>query len=173
MKIMMQDPSASEKLRAVLMTGRPRTLPTRTASRILVLLTVILLLATLTSPTEAAILGMSRREAPNSRKVNFVNQSGRRVDVLWINRSTNPISYVSNSENGEGYPYGATQGINSFIGHEFEIREMSSKRTGQCNVPGDCQTGYFQVNDQEGQSKYRGKAFNFHMSGQVYPRYSH
>ena len=77
------------------------------------------------------------------------------MDLFWINRAANPIEFRSNSENGEGYPYGASQGLTSYIGHEFEIREMPSKKTGECRIPGDCKTGYFQVNDQEGQSKFQ------------------
>jgi hypothetical protein len=116
------------------------------------LLFPLLVVTGLIPSIHAAVLGISRRDSPNVRKFMFVNRSGRRVDLLWMNRSTDPVSYSSNSENGEGYPYGATTGISSFIGHEFEIREMPSKKTGQCKIPGNCQIGQFQVNDQEGQS---------------------
>jgi len=98
----------------------------------------------------SAALGRRRRENPTERNILFVNKSGRRVDVLWINRHTDPVSYRTNSENGEGYPYGASQGINSFLSHEFQVREMPSKKTGKCRSD-ECQTAYFQVNEQEGQ----------------------
>lgn len=101
---------------------------------------------------ESAILGLERRENPNSRHVDVLNQSGRRFDIFWINRRTNPVSYHPNSENGEGYPYGATAGIASYVGHEFEIREMPSKKTGTCLFD-KCRTSYFQVNDRQKQRK--------------------
>jgi len=114
----------------------------------------------LPATVHSAALGIDRRESPNQRNVVLHNKSGRRVDLFWINRSVDPIEFRSNSENGEGYPYGASQGITSYIGHEFEIREMPSKRTGECRIPGDCSTGYFQVNDQEGQKITIDKDFN-------------
>ena len=114
---------------------------------------LMVLLIAFPSSANAAALGMERRESPSQRNVVVYNKSGRRIDVFWINRHTDPVSYQSNSEGGQGYPYGASQGINSYIGHEFEIREMPSKTTGQCKIPNDCKKGYFQVNDQEGQSK--------------------
>lgn len=102
---------------------------------------------------QSAALGRARRENPNQRNILFVNKSGRRVDVLWINRATDPVTYRTNSENGEGYPYGASQGINSYLSHEFQVREMPSKKSGKC-LSDECRTAYFQVNDQEGQSAY-------------------
>ena len=114
---------------------------------------VLVVLAALVPTTLGAVLGMSRRVSPNARKIFFVNRSGRRIDVLWVNRSTNPVSYVTNSDKGEGFPYGASQPIDSYIGHEFEIREMPSRITGQCKIPENCQTALVQVNDQEGQSR--------------------
>ena len=114
---------------------------------------VLFLLVGLIPTISGAVLGMTRRVSPNARKMIFVNRSGRRIDVFWVNRSTNPVSYVSNSEKGEGFPYGATQAIDSYIGHEFEIREMPSRITGQCKIPENCQTALVQVNDQEGQSR--------------------
>lgn len=121
-------------------------------------LLVLAVLISLPTGGDSAALGMERREAPNQRNVLVFNKSGRRVDIFWINRAVEPNEFRSNSENGEGYPYGASQGINSYIGHEFEIREMPSKKTGQCQIPNDCKKGYFKVNDQEGQSKYNSHA---------------
>jgi len=122
-----------------------------------VLLFIVIILPT---NVNAAALGMERRETPTQRNVLLINKSGRRVDLFWINRFVDPIQFQSNSDNGEGYPYGASQGINSYIGHEFEIREMPSKKTGQCQIPNDCKKGYFQVNDQEGQKITIDKNFN-------------
>lgn len=132
-----------------------RNAPLRLRLPLLLLSTLIVILLSLpVSTVNAAALGKERRESPNQRKVFLHNQSGRRVDAFWINRADQPNTFHTNSEDGQGYPFGASQGINSYIGHEFEIREMPSKKTGECQIPGECQTGYFQVNDQEGQSKY-------------------
>ncbi len=126
-------------------------LPFFLSSQLILALSTLIILPT---SVNSAALGMERREAPNQRNILLLNRSGRRIDIFWINRSVDPIEFRSNSENGEGYPFGASQGINSYIGHEFEIREMPSKKTGECQIPGDCQKGYFQVNDQEGQSTW-------------------
>jgi hypothetical protein len=123
-------------------------------SLLLLLSTVFVFLSHSTNTVNAAAFGKERREAPNQRNIVLYNQSGRRVDAFWINRSHEPNTYHSNSDNGEGYPFGAQQAINSYIGHEFEIREMPSKKTGACQDPDNCRKGLFQVNDQEGQSKY-------------------
>lgn len=138
--------SSKSKSRSLWKNGQQRRLLALSA------LMLILQLST-TGTVNAAALGKERRETPNQRTIQLHNQSGRRVDVLWINRSVQPNTFISNSESGEGYPYGAQQGINSYIGHEFEVREMPSKKTGECRIPGDCKKGYFQVNEQEGQRK--------------------
>lgn len=113
----------------------------------------VLVSCLLLSRVDSAALGQRRREAPNGRVVVVDNQSGRRIEVYWINRQKNPPSFHANSADGEGYPYGATTAINSYIGHEFELRELPSKRSNECATPGQCRKGHFQVNDQEDQGE--------------------
>jgi hypothetical protein len=100
----------------------------------------------------SAALGKSRHEAPNQRSVSVSNLSGRRVDVFWINDSQTPVTYVSNSDKQEGYPYGGETAMLSYVGHKFEIREMPRKATGMCDQE-ECAKGYFEVNDQEKQGR--------------------
>lgn len=88
----------------------------------------------------------------------FKNNSGRRVDVLWMNTlepkgPDGKFLLQSNSENGEGYAYGADAGISSYIGHAFEVQEMPAKSTGKCFNEIKCRSGYFKVNQEEDQGK--------------------
>jgi hypothetical protein len=79
----------------------------------------------------SAALGRTRHERPTQRSVLFRNNSGRRVDVLWVNNFKQPTEFVSQNNN-EGYPYGGDTNFLSYIGHEFEVRELPSKKTGSC-----------------------------------------
>jgi hypothetical protein len=119
----------------------------------LLLLSVVLFPSSFVVLVSSAALGKSRHEAPNQRSVFVRNQSGRRVDIFWINNFKSPTTYSTNSENGEGYPYGGETAMLSYVGHEFEIREMPRKSTGTCDVEDACAKAYFKVNDQEKQGK--------------------
>jgi hypothetical protein len=99
---------------------------------------------------ECAALGRSRRRTDSQRSIRFRNQSGRRTDIFWVNTFKEPNEFVTQSIDGEGYLYGADTSISSFIGHEFEVREQPSKKTGRC-VYDECRKARFKVNDQENQ----------------------
>jgi hypothetical protein len=79
----------------------------------------------------SAALGRTRHEKPTQRNLLFRNNSGRRVDVLWVNNFKQPNEFVSQNAH-EGYPYGGDTNFLSYSGHEFEVREMFSKKTGSC-----------------------------------------
>lgn len=85
----------------------------------------------------------------DSRNIQLINDSGFKIEVYWINRWKND-ELVINTE--EGVMNGASTGINSFVGHEFQIVEVPSKKTGKCREE-ECKTATFQVNANDGQSK--------------------
>uniref|UniRef100_A0A7S0F523 Uncharacterized protein n=1 Tax=Craspedostauros australis TaxID=1486917 RepID=A0A7S0F523_9STRA len=105
----------------------------------------------------AAILGQRRHETPTQRSITIHNRSGVRMDAMWINRNDNPITFHSNT-GGDGTPYGGDQTISSFIGHEFELRELPGKKSGKCKF-GTCRKAYIQVNDEEDQVVQLDKNF--------------
>jgi hypothetical protein len=115
------------------------------------LLHLLWLTISLPSIVHGAALGRSRKTGQNDsqRSFHFLNQSGRRVDLLWVNVFKKPNEFVSQN-GGEGYPYGGDTSVSSFIGHEFEIREMPSKKTEQCLFE-ECRKARFRVNDQDNQ----------------------
>ncbi|KAG7359632.1 hypothetical protein IV203_034730 [Nitzschia inconspicua] len=104
----------------------------------------------LSRSVQGAILGRSQKSAnENQRSFHFHNKSGRRVDVLWVNVHKTPNEFVSQN-GGEGYPFGGDTSVLSYIGHEFEILEMPSKKTKKCLFE-ECRKARFTVNDQENQ----------------------
>lgn len=85
-------------------------------------------------------------EHDHERSINIVNKSGRRMNVYWVNNidSTKPEELVSQSEKGDGYPYGSDAHIKSYVGHTFEIQEMPGKKSKVCQQE-LCWTRRFQV----------------------------
>ena len=89
----------------------------------------------------------------DSREVHVRNEAGFKVEVYWINRWKND-ELVLNTE--EGIFHGAETVIKSFVSHEFQLKEIPSKKTGRCRGENDeCREGYFQVTEYEGQGEQR------------------
>lgn len=91
------------------------------------------------------------------RSIQIVNESGRRVDVFWVNPDTGELIRQT-----EPFVYnGGTLPLTSYIGHTFEVRELPSSKTGYCGDPSNeatvgtiCRMGTFTVNDNDQQSKF-------------------
>jgi len=50
---------------------------------------------------------------------------------------------------------GADFALDSFIGHEFEVRELPSKRTGLCKSEDQvCRNGFFAVSENQDQGEH-------------------
>uniref|UniRef100_A0A7S0KAA4 Fe2OG dioxygenase domain-containing protein n=1 Tax=Leptocylindrus aporus TaxID=1398097 RepID=A0A7S0KAA4_9STRA len=62
------------------------------------------------------------------RSIQFVNRSGHRVEVHWINPDNGQLILQSNPF----IYHGATLSLNSYVGHTFQLREMPSKNSGVC-----------------------------------------
>jgi hypothetical protein len=90
-------------------------------------------------------------QASNSRNLLLINEAGVSAEVHWIDsKSRNSVLL---SDEG-GIRDGGQMPLNSFVGHEFEIREMPSPQSGQCdNEDKVCRTVHFIVTDSEDQGK--------------------
>ena len=84
-----------------------------------------------------------------SRSITILNESGSRIEVYWIHPETGEGTLMSTPDvlNGANFP------LNSFVGHQFEIRELPGKATGVCKSEGQvCRNGYFTVSENDDQS---------------------
>ena len=82
------------------------------------------------------------------RNIKIVNESGGRIEVYWIHPQTREGSLMSTPD----VQNGATFPLNSFVGHEFEIREKPSKTTGVCkSADQTCKQGFFAVSENDDQ----------------------
>jgi hypothetical protein len=85
------------------------------------------------------------------RAVRLVNGSGSKVEVYWIDVSTRNAVLMSTPfvYDGADFP------INSFVGHEFEVRELPSSKTGTCASPDNvCRVANFVVSESDNQCKF-------------------
>ena len=92
------------------------------------------------------------RADDESRSISIVNESGHRVQVHWID-----------PDDGELVPQiepdllnGASFNLNSYVGHNFEVRELPAKKTGVCaGEDQNCGVDYFTVNSNHDQGESR------------------
>lgn len=83
------------------------------------------------------------------RPIKILNQSGSTVEIYWIHPSTRELSLMSNPNVMNGAPFN----LNSFVEHEFEIRELPSAKTGLCKGADKvCRTNYLMVTVNSDQS---------------------
>mmetsp|Transcript_6293 Transcript_6293/g.10929 ORF Transcript_6293/g.10929 Transcript_6293/m.10929 type:complete len:462 (+) Transcript_6293:254-1639(+) len=112
-------------------------LPTLPPSMILLLLLLVLQLSsTITNAAQVA------------RSIQIMNESGRRVDVHWINPDTKEMVLQSTPD----ILNGASQDLNSYVGHTFEVRELAAKKSGVCAGEDEtCRVDHFTVNKNQDQ----------------------
>jgi hypothetical protein len=98
----------------------------------------------------AAIVGYAAR-SPN-RNIQMLNDSGSRIEVYWVHpdsgerrlMSTNPVLF------------GATFPLQTFVGHEFELRELPSEKTGECkSADQTCRQAGFVISENDDQGAFR------------------
>lgn len=85
-----------------------------------------------------------------SRYIKILNESGSKVEIYWIHPQTREVTLMSapNVMNGASFP------LNSYIGHEFEVRELPSASTGVClSEDQTCKSTTFAVSENDDQSK--------------------
>lgn len=82
------------------------------------------------------------------RNIKIINDTSGRILIFWVHPQTREPSLMSDAA---GIPSGADFPLDSFVGHEFEVRELASQRTGACkdNV---CRHAYFAVSENDEQT---------------------
>lgn len=127
------------------------------------MLLILVLLAAVIEVDAGAVMGKIRsgNSNPNSRSLNIENQSGRKVDLYWVNMFEKPEKFVPQFvEDGVsvGCSYGADKSISSYVGHTFEIRELPSKKTEAC-IFDECRKVRYTVRDRQEQKIVINKDF--------------
>jgi hypothetical protein len=91
--------------------------------------------------------------ASSHRDVVLINEAGVATEVHWIDSSSRNAVLLSDPG---GIRNGGQMPLNSYVGHEFEIREMPSPQTGNCdNEDNVCRTAHFIVSDSNDQGTSR------------------
>jgi hypothetical protein len=89
-----------------------------------------------------------------SLNIIVVNAANNGCDLFWINPSTKDRSPITLE--GKGLLPGKDMDVQTFFGHEFEVREIPSKITNSCNNEDQvCRSATFVVTNQEPQGKLK------------------
>ena len=122
--------------------------------RCLPILLILFIAYAYTDTVNAVGTARNRRKHgnPQSRSVRVMNKSGVRIDIFWIHPHTRELA--PSHTDGDGVMYGGETGISSYIGHEFELVELPSKKTQKC-AQNECRKTYFAVNTNEDQCTFR------------------
>lgn len=141
------------------------------------LLPLLAMVAVLVVVVDAGkMLGYERPQNPNplSRTVGIDNQSGRKIEMYWVNVFKEPNDFVPQfMEDGVqvGCSYGADKTINSFSGHQFEIREVPSKKTKKC-VFNECRKVRIKISDRKQQTYTINRDFTISIEDDTQIAYS-
>lgn len=82
------------------------------------------------------------------RSIQMVNESGSKIQVYWIHPTTREGSLMSTN----GVVPGATFPLQTYVGHEFEMREVPSEKTGVCDSPDQtCRSTTFVISENDNQ----------------------
>ena len=110
----------------------------------------LILLVQLLTTTRIVVFVRAAAEDDESRSITIVNESGRRVEINWINPEDGKLALQSDPD----VLHGATFDLNSFVGHDFEVRELAVRKTGVCAGEGQtCRVDHFTVNSNQDQGE--------------------
>jgi hypothetical protein len=110
----------------------------------------LILLVQLLTTTRVVFFVRAAAEDDESRSITIVNESGRRVEINWINPEDGKLELQSDPD----VLHGATFDLNSFVGHDFEVRELAVRKTGVCAGEGQtCRVDHFTVNSNQDQGE--------------------
>jgi hypothetical protein len=91
--------------------------------------------------------GIAITKQPN-RSITIQNNAKARIELSWIDPSSGDRSVMSD-------PYiipGSEYTLDSFVSHQFEVKELPNKNTGKCSGgASSCQISFFTVNEHENQ----------------------
>jgi len=91
------------------------------------------------------------------RNILFVNNYSSRIELYWVHPDTREGFLMSNPD----IMSGADFNLNSFIGHEFEVREKPSIRTGVCKSEDQtCRNHFLKVSENNDQVATVGADFD-------------
>ena len=104
-------------------------------------------------PTLLTLLLLSLMSIPTggqqsnlARPIQFLNQSGRNIELYWIH----PLTREQVLQSNPLIHNGASFSLNSYIGHEFEIRETPTKGSNYC-ADRECNVSFVNVTGAEDQ----------------------
>lgn len=98
----------------------------------------------------ATAIGVVRAGGPAERSIQIMNKSGRRVDIHWVNPDTGAKVLQTTPD----LLNGASQDLNSFVTHYFEVKELPAKKTGVCAGENEvCRVDHFIVNENQNQGE--------------------
>ena len=110
----------------------------------------MLLLLLLTSLLSTPVSLVVSAAADQSRSIQIMNESTRRVEVHWIHPDTGEMVLQSTPD----ILHGASFALNSYVGHAFEVRELAAKKSGACGGEGEvCRVDHFTVNPNQDQGE--------------------
>lgn len=115
--------------------------------------TIIMLYKSLASVTLLLLAVVAQRGV--KRNIKITNDSGSRIVIYWVHPSTRDTALMSDAE---GIPPGADFPLDSYVGHEFEVREMPLKSTGSCATE-QCRITHFAVSENDEQVASINKEF--------------
>jgi len=87
-----------------------------------------------------------------SRSITIMNESGRRAAIYWINPDDGELLLQSDPD----ILHGASFDLDSYVGHNFEVRELPKKSTNECSA-GEakaCGVDYFTVTENHDQGEF-------------------
>ena len=89
-------------------------------------------------------ISVSVGEVDTSRSFIVVNDSGVSIEMYWVEPETREAFLLSTPN--VGLYNGAQMPFDSYVGHEFEIREMPAAESGECdNENNVCHSATFTV----------------------------
>lgn len=85
------------------------------------------------------------------RAIRMFNEAGVKVEIYWINPQTREGSLMSAPHVYDGAQFP----LNSFVGHEFEVREVVNAQTGECaSADKVCHSSNFIVTENDNQGAF-------------------
>ena len=98
----------------------------------------------------ATVAAVGYAARANNRNIQMLNDSGSKIEVFWVHPDTAERHLMSKAP----VLFGATFPLNTFVGHEFEMREVPSEKTGVCKSPDQtCRQASFVISENDDQGR--------------------